>query len=573
MVETEAGSVTATEDWAHIPWRMLESYVYRLQKRIYKAQSRGDTKAVHSLQRLLLKSRAARTLAVRRVTQDNQGKKTAGVDGVKDVAAPIRQLFVERLRRPDTIKARPVRRVWIPKPGKDERRALGIPTMLDRAHQALHKLALEPQWEARFAPDSYGFRPGRSAHDAIEAIFKYLRLQDKYVLDADIKGCFDHIDHQVLLRKLETTPVTRRAVKAWLHAGILEHGTFTPSQAGTPQGGVISPLLANIALHGIEEVATQAYIRRPAKRWPITPKLVRYADDFVILCHDLDGITAAKTAVEQFLGALGLHLSPTKTNITHTLHHHEGRAGFDFLGFHIRQYPVGATHTGCDSGGTKLGFKTLITPSKQAITRHIDDLHRLIRHSIPATQTRLIDKISPLIWGWSRYYRSVVASKIFNACDHHLYTSLASWARRRHPNKSGSWRADRYWSMQAGRKWVFTVKSGEDAGLCLPAHTQTHIRRHVKVQGRASPYDGNLRYWATRLKNHPLTSTTMGHLLYRQHGTCAFCGLHFKPEDLLEIDHILPLSQGGKDWLTNKQALHRHCHDRKTALTKAVGCC
>ncbi len=194
MVETEARSVeTPTiEDWTQTPWRKLEHSVYRLQKRIYKAQSRGNTKAVHSLQRLLMKSQAARMLAVRRVTQDNQGKKTAGVDGVKSVGPMIRLHFVDRLRAHRTIVARPVRRVMIPKPGKDEKRPLGIPVMLDRAHQALTKLALEPQWEARFEPNSYGFRPGRSCHDAIGAIFTMIMQQDKYVLDADIKGCFDH---------------------------------------------------------------------------------------------------------------------------------------------------------------------------------------------------------------------------------------------------------------------------------------------------------------------------------------------------------------------------------------------
>jgi RNA-directed DNA polymerase len=193
MEETKATAVTppTIEDWTQTPWRKLERHVYRLQKRIYQAQSRGKLTVVHSLQRLLLKSHAARMLAVRRVTQDNQGKKTAGVDGIKAVGPMVRLLFVERLRHPETIRAQPVRRVYIPKPGKVEQRALGIPTMLDRAHQTLVKLALEPQWEARFEPNSYGFRPGRSCHDAVEAIFTCIATKDKYVLDADLKRCFD----------------------------------------------------------------------------------------------------------------------------------------------------------------------------------------------------------------------------------------------------------------------------------------------------------------------------------------------------------------------------------------------
>jgi len=195
MAETEASAAETPriEDWTQTPWRKLEQHVFRLQKRIYRAQARGNTKAVHSLQRLLMKSQAARMLAVRRVTQDNHGKKTAGVDGVKAVGPMIRLLFVERLRTPEAMKAQPVRRVFIPKPGKPhESRPLGIPVLLDRAHQALAKLALEPQWEARFEPDSDGFRPGRSCHDVIEALFKQVVFAPKYVLDADIKGCFDH---------------------------------------------------------------------------------------------------------------------------------------------------------------------------------------------------------------------------------------------------------------------------------------------------------------------------------------------------------------------------------------------
>jgi len=190
--ETEARAEQPIEDWTQIPWRKLEQQVYRLQKRIYKASCRGNVKAVHSLQRLLMKSQAARTLAVRRVTQDNQGKKTAGVDGIKSVRPAHRPFLVERLRNPATIKPQPVRRVYIPKPGKSEKRPLGIPVMLDRAHQALVKLALEPEWEARFEANSYGFRPGRSAHDAMVRILTLIGQKSKFILDADIKGCFDH---------------------------------------------------------------------------------------------------------------------------------------------------------------------------------------------------------------------------------------------------------------------------------------------------------------------------------------------------------------------------------------------
>jgi len=573
MVETEARSVeTPTiEDWTQTPWRKLEHSVYHLQKRIYKAQSRGNTKAVHSLQRLLMKSQAARMLAVRRVTQDNQGKKTAGVDGVKSVGPMIRLHFVDRLRAHRTIVARPVRRVMIPKPGKDEKRPLGIPVMLDRAHQALTKLALEPQWEARFEPNSYGFRPGRSCHDAIGAIFTMIMQQDKYVLDADIKGCFDHIDHQALLGKLDTTPAIRRAVKAWLRAGVMNDGDLSPTTSGTPQGGVISPLLANIALHGLEEVATHAYRRRTVSNPHIRPQLVRYADDFVILCSDLDGIEAARVAVEQFLGDMGLTLNPRKTRITHTLHDHNGQVGFEFLGFAVRQLPAGKTQSGKKMNGQRLGFKTIITPSKEAVKRHMASIGQIIRKHKTSPQGALIDELNPVIRGWAQYYRAVVAKETYSACDSQMFAQLLSWASRRHPHKSKHWIASRYWSIDSAPRWAFVVKEGGRVTYRLRFHRETSIRRHAKVAGQATPYDGNLIYWARRLKDHPLTGNDLGRLLAKQKGRCLYCGLTFHDEDLIEIDHIVPTSQGGTHMLTNRQALHRHCHDQKTAGDRRGG--
>jgi RNA-directed DNA polymerase len=241
---------------------------------------------VEKLQKLLLKSEAARLLAVRRVTQDNQGKKTAGVDGIKSVPPKERFLMVKELhakRWNNRKKPPPVRRVWLPKPGKAEKRPLGVPTMRERAKQALVKMALEPAWEAVFEPNSYGFRPGRSAHDAIGAIFLGIRYKPKFVFDADIKGCFDHIDHEALLRKLNTFPKLIHLIRGWLKAGVLEGQDFTSTEEGTPQGGVISPLLANVALHGMEEVAKEGFATYGSVEKPI---LVRYADDFVILYSD-----------------------------------------------------------------------------------------------------------------------------------------------------------------------------------------------------------------------------------------------------------------------------------------------
>ena len=239
-------SATATYEWHQLPWRKLEVAVFKLERRIYKASHAGDIRRVHRLQHLLLKSRAAKLLAVRRVTQDNQGKNTAGIDGIKTLTPHQRGALAAQLGTLPT--GRPTRRVWIPKPGKDEQRPLSIPTLHDRALQALVKLVLEPEWEARFEPNSYGFRPGRSVHDAIGALFSAIEKQPKYALDADIAQCFDRIDQQALLRKIKTFPTLNRLVKAWLQAGVLDNGVCTATTTGTPQGGVASPLLANIAL-------------------------------------------------------------------------------------------------------------------------------------------------------------------------------------------------------------------------------------------------------------------------------------------------------------------------------------
>ena len=244
--------------WDEIDWRKLERSVFKLQKRIYQASKSGNWKRMKHLQKLLLKSKSAKLLAVRRVTQINKGKKTAGIDGVKSLSSTQRLKLAEGLNLNE--KSKPVRRIWIPKPGKSEKRPLGIPTMTDRARQALVKLVLEPEWEAKFAPNVYGFRPARSCHDAIDAIFKAIRFKNAYVLDADIKGCFDNIDHVALLQKINTFSKLRRVIKGWLKNGVMEGEVFHKMKAGTPQGGVISPLLANIALHGLEYELKEALL-------------------------------------------------------------------------------------------------------------------------------------------------------------------------------------------------------------------------------------------------------------------------------------------------------------------------
>jgi RNA-directed DNA polymerase len=554
-------AVTLGYEWKTLPWRKLERGVFTLQKRIFRASKRGDRRTVHRLQRLLTTSRAARCLAVRKVTQDNRGKRTAGVDGVKNLAPAQRLALAAAL--PIRPTGRAVRRVWLPKPGTAERRPLGIPTLRDRAAQTLVRLALEPEWEARFEPNSFGFRPGRSAHDAIEMLFTAISKKPKYVLDADIAACFDRIDHPALLAKLRTSPTLRRAIRGWLKAGVLDGVELFPTEAGTPQGGPLSPLLANSALHGLETAIRAAFPRDRYTQgrvdWGWQPLVVRYADDFGVLHEDRAVIEQARQLAARWLASVGLDLKPAKTRIGHTLVPVEGRAGFDFLGFEVRQHRVGRHR----SGKLRLGFKTWIRPSKDAQRRHYAALAAAVRRHDGASQAALVGALNPLIRGWAHYYAGAVAKAAFNHLDHRLYRRLFRWGRRRHPGKATAWVVRRYWHTRGANHWVF----GAPDGVRLATHASTPIRRHVQVRRDASPYDGDWRYWASRLGRHPELPTSKAILLKRQRGRCAWCGRYFTERgDLLESDHRIPRSHGGPDRIGNRQLLHAHCHDEKTAM-------
>ncbi|MBZ0280747.1 MAG: group II intron reverse transcriptase/maturase [Anaerolineae bacterium] len=557
-------------EWKALPWKDIERQVFKLQKRIYQASVRGDVSIVHKLQRLLLRSWAARCLAVRRVTQDNRGKRTPGVDGKTALTDKERMELVQNLNV--TVKAQPLRRVWIDKPGTTEKRPLGIPTIADRALQALVKLALEPEWEARFEPNSYGFRPGRGSHDAIEAIFKNIHYMPKYVLDADIAKCFDRINHAALLEKLNTFPLLYRLIKIWLKAGVMDGKELFPTEAGTPQGGVISPLLANIALHGFETAITSAFpstMRRNGERLTrAQPRVIRYADDFVILHRYLDVIEKAKTLAEAWLQTMGLELKSSKTRLTHTLHPHEGNVGFDFLGFTIRQFSVGkAQQRILCNGQVKLTCKTLIKPSPQAVERHYRQIAEIITTHSSAPQEAVIARLNPIVRGWCGYYRAAVSKTIFRKLDHLVTRKLLWWAKRRHRKQSLKKAVARYWHMErAQRRWIFGTKTGMD----LLQHADTPIERHTKVEGTRTPFDGDWAYWAKRMGKHPLLPTRVAKLLKRQHGSCPLCGLYFKDDDVWEVDHILPKQYGGKDVYQNLQLLHGHCHDRKSRQERGI---
>lgn len=549
-----------TVEWNQINWCKAERLTFKLQKRIYQASERGDVKAVRKLQKTLIRSWSAKCIAVRRVTQDNQGKNTAGVDGVKSLTPKQRMNLVGKLKL--TEKAKPTRRVNIPKPGTTETRPLGIPTINDRALQALAKLALEPEWEAKFEPNSYGFRPGRSCHDAIEAIFGSIKAKSKYVLDADIAKCFDRIDHKALLSKIHTYPTMSRQIKGWLKAGYMDGNKLFPTDDGTPQGGVISPLLANIALHGMENRIKQYAETLKGNKSKVNNRLalslIRYADDFVIIHEDLNVVKKCQEIIANWLHDMGLELKPSKTRLTHTLIEIDGNVGFEFLGFHVQQHKVGNYRCANNTHGTPLGFNTLITPSKAKVKTHLAKIAEIIDTNKTAPQAALISRLNPIIKGWSNYYSTVVSKKTFSRVDMLIWQKLRAWARTR---GKGDINKDKYWRTVEDRNWCYSTEDG----LELHTHASTPIVRHTKVKGDASPYNGNWTYWSKRRGEYPETPDRVAKLLKRQKGICSHCGLYFTSTDIVEVDHIKPTSLDGKDTYDNLQLLHRHCHDTKTA--------
>ncbi|CCQ51208.1 Retron-type reverse transcriptase [Crocosphaera watsonii WH 8502] len=573
---SNASITKTTPEWNTINWAKVQRKVFKLQKRIFQAVKSGNKVKAKKLQKLLLKSHYAKLLAIRKVTQDNQGKKTAGVDGKKALHPNQRIKLVKELTLKG-YKAKALRRVWIPNHRRDEKRGLGIPTMKDRVMQALVKSALEPYWEAQFEGTSYGFRPGRSAHDAITRIYTAINKKARYVLDADIAKCFDKINHDYLLSKVDCPHNIKRIIKQWLECGVMDKGILEETYSGTPQGGVISPLLANIALHGMIKDTENHFPRTKRKEdgslhREYKPKIIRYADDFVVLHEDYDVILQCKTLIAQWLEKVGLELKPEKTSIRHTLKsiEHDGKTidpGFDFLGFNIRSYPVGKHHSGKTGGNSKwgieskaIGFKTLIKPSKKKILAHHEAIKEVVKANKKAPQEVLIARLNPIIRGWCNYYRTVTSRETFSSEDSILWNTLRAWTVNRKKKETPLYDAlKKYFSYGKQGKWTFQTRE-----YVLYHHTETEIKRHTLVKPESSPYDGNWTYWSKRRGTYTGTPARVAKLLKKQKGICPQCKQHFTPEDLIEVDHIIPKSKGGKDTYNNLQALHRHCHDAKS---------
>ncbi len=564
-------SFKTTNEWKNINWAKVQRKVFKLQKRIFQAVKSGQKAKARNFQKLLMKSHYAKLLSVRKVTQDNRGKRTAGIDGQLIVNPQQREELAKELIT-EGYKSKPLRRVWIPKPGKDEKRPLGIPTIKDRAMQTLVKLTLEPYWEAQFEGTSYGFRPGRSAHDAIQRIFATIRIKPRYVLDADIAKCFDQINHKYLLSKLECPNNLKQLVKQWLKAGVMDNGIFEKTEKGTPQGGTISPLLANIALDGmIRDVSNsfpESYYKNGRQISNNKPKIIRYADDFVVLHNELQVIQQCKELISQWLSKVGLELKPEKTRICHTLNEMEingvkVQPGFDFLGFNIRTYHVGKHHGFKAHHGKKvevMEFKTLIKPSEKSIKAHREELKRIVQKNKKAPQAVLINEINPVIIGWCNYYKTVSSHETFESLIYYMWILLRAWTVSR-TGHAGYEKLRKYFSYGKIGHWTFQTKDK----YSLYYHSKTKIVRHALVKPEASPYDGNWTYWSTRMGKYPETPTRVSKLMVKQKGYCNHCHQSFMPTDIVEIDHIIPKSLGGKDEYNNLQLLHRHCHDTKTS--------
>jgi len=551
-VQASFANVTqrATE-WLSVNWRKAYRVVKNLRQRIFKATRCRDWSRVRNLQRLLLKSYSNVLLAVRRVTQLNAGKATPGTDKLLVKTGPAKAVLVDALKRSIPWQPLPARRVYIPK-GNGKRRPLGIPSIIDRCLQAMVKTALEPCWEAQFEPSSYGFRPGRSAHDAIACIYVTAKTtnQKKWVIDADIAGCFDAIDHDYLLSQIGNFPA-RGLIAQWLKAGYLEAGVFHSTSAGTPQGGIISPLLANIALHGIEAALGIHRYADGAVKKGTSRRVVRYADDFVVFCESCEEAEQTQLDLQRFLGVRGLRLSEEKTQIVHL------SEGFDFLGFNIRHYRSRITRT---------GWKLLIRPAKQSVSAFREKLKQTFKRLHGSNARCLIKVLNPIIRGWANYYRGVVSSELFHKLECDIFWKLRRWVSKTHPTKSFSWRDRRYWANHPaypGSQWSFVDK---DTGMVLYRIGYTRIQRHVLIQGEASPDNPDFKDYfeqrnkkSNQVEDYPKAAQRM---IRKQQAKCLNCGQSLLNGEAIHIHHKTPRCQGGSNHSSNLVAVHLVCHSQ-----------
>jgi len=541
--------------WHGINWAGCHREVRRLQARIVKAIQDGKHGKVKALQWLLTHSFSGKALAVRRVTE-NQGRRTPGVDGVTWSTPKSKINAVSSLKRRG-YRPRPLRRIYIPKANGTKMRPLGIPCMVDRAQQALYLLALEPVAETMADPNSYGFRSARSTADAIEQCFRALAQADSatWILEADIRSCFDEISHDWLVAHI---PTDKAILRRWLEAGYLHNRVFHSTQAGTPQGGIISPTLMNMTLDGLEKMLRAKY--RKGSNNPSKVNIVRYADDFIITGATREVLADdVRPTVELFLAERGLSLSSEKTRITHI------DEGFDFLGMNVRKY----------------GGKLLIKPARASVQRFLRKLRETVKNSATVRHDQLIRELNPLLRGWANYYRHVVAKHTFGRVSHEIWRCLWRWAKRRHPNKSSRWVRQKYFRIVGFQHWVFgtetgnTLSTGKPELLMLYDIAGTPIRRHRKLKAAANPFDVQWEsYFEERLGFAMLDSLKGRVRLIRlwldQRRSCPVCRQMITKTSGWRLYHVERTIDGGKDTNRNLVMLHPECHRTARALGLSV---
>lgn len=535
-----ASSHLATS-WHMIDWETSHRRVRGLQVRIAKAAKNQQWRQVKTLQRMLVRSFAAKALAVKRVTE-NRGRRTPGVDGETWSTPESKWGAVFRLKRTG-YQPRPLRRVYIPK-ANGQRRPLGIPTMLDRAMQALYLLALEPVSETTADRNSYGFRPHRSTADAIEQLFVNLSRKHsaQWVMEGDIKGCFDNISHDWLITHV---PMDKVILRKWLKAGYMESGQLSPTEAGTPQGGIISPVLANLALDGLEKVLESHFGRKNTKAsYKTKVNYVRYADDFVITGISKELLEdEVKPIVEAFMAERGLSLSAEKTLLTHV------SDGFDFLGQNVRKY----------------GDKLLIKPAHKNVTTFLAKVKAIVDEYKAASASLLVRRLNPVIRGWVNYHRSIVAKQTFNYVDYRIWKLLWRWCRRRHGNRHKRWVKEKYFKRVATRNWVFTGIQPDGKLLHLLYASDTPIKRHTKIKAEANPYAPEDEMYFEQRLEYAWRSSDEGkgktlRLWIGQSKRCPMCKQFITFDTGWNIHHVFERHKGGSDAMDNLVMLHPNCH-------------
>jgi len=547
QTEMEAGAVShANAEWHTIDWHAAHKNVRRLQARIVQAAKEGKWGKGKALQHLLTHSFSGKALAVRRVTE-NQGRKTPGVDKELWTMPSQKMRAIHRLRQRG-YHPKPLRRVYIAK-SNGKLRPLGIPCMLCRAMQALYLLARDPIAEVMGDPNSYGFRSARSPADAIEQCFTDLSRKNsaQWILEGDIKSCFDKISHEWLLAHI---PMEKTILRKWLKAGFIDKDVLHATEEGTPQGGICSPVLANLTLDGLERKLREKFPKSPRGSSKEKVNFVRFADDFIITGKSKEMLEQeVKPLVEQFMRERGLELSREKTLITQI------EDGFDFLGQHLRKY----------------NGKLLITPSRKSVQAFLEDIRKVVKDNKQAIAGNLIAQLSPKIRGWANYHRHIVSKETTASVDHAIFTMLWQWAKRRHSKKSKKWIKKKYFQSIEGQNCVFCGEILGQNGITQPIRLfkakSVAIERHIKIQSGANPYDPEWEMYFEKRLGVKMEHTLQGKrkllsLWKQQQGLCPLCNQKITKLTGWHNHHLVWRSLGGSDETENRVLLHPECHER-----------